>query len=228
MIDRETFFDRIRTSLFGGNLNQSQVDGIDNLIDVWEKYFEAANPRDGNKWLAYCMATVFHETDQKMQPIEEYGQGEGQPYGAPTGPYGQCYYGRGHVQLTWEENYVKATQCLADNYQIAVDVHKEPEHMLTDQVSALVLYDGMINGWYTGVGLPQYFNSTIEDPVNARKIVNALDKADLIAGYYQSFKAAIVTMPESEPQLALPLLTISSTLPIQIIAGANITVVVKV
>ena len=54
-----------------------------------------------------------------------------------------------------------------------------------------MLFDGSINGWFTGVGLPQYFDADTEDPVNARKVINGLDKADLIAGYYRSFKAAL-------------------------------------
>ncbi len=41
--------------------------------------------------------------------------------------------------------------------------------MLDPNTSALILYDGMSNGWFTGVGLPKYFNSTVEDPVNARR-----------------------------------------------------------
>ena len=64
--------------------------------------------------------------------------------------------------------------------------------MLEDEPSALVLFfDGSINGWFTGVGLPQYFDADTEDPVNARKVINGLDKADLIAGYYRDFKAAL-------------------------------------
>jgi putative chitinase len=63
--------------------------------------------------------------------------------------------------------------------------------MLEDEPSALVLYDGMINSWFTGAGLPDYFNADTEDPINARKIVNGLDKADLIAGYYWDFKKAL-------------------------------------
>ncbi len=38
-----------------------------------------------------------------MQPIEEYGRGKGRKYGAPAGPYGKIYFGRGYVQLTWLE-----------------------------------------------------------------------------------------------------------------------------
>ena len=60
------------------------------------------------------------------------------------------------------------------------------------ETSALVLYDGMIFGWFTGVGLPEYFSFEKEDPFHARQIVNAPRyKADLIAGYYDKFKDAL-------------------------------------
>ena len=191
MIDRKRFFDSIRASLFGGTLSQSQVDGVDYLLNVWERHFEIPNPRDGTKWLAYSMATVFHETARTMQPIEEYGKGAGKPYGKPAGPYGHAYYGRGVPQLTWEENYIKAEKFLKDRYQVESNLHKEPHRMLEHEISALVLYDGMVHGWFTGVGLPKYFNATVEDPVNARRIVNVMDKAETIAGYYKKFKNAL-------------------------------------
>jgi hypothetical protein len=59
----------------------------------------------------------------------------------------------------------------------------------------------MIYGWFTGVGLPKYFDAArgIEDAYNARKIVNALDKASTIQGYYTKFKAALVQQAPPEP-----------------------------
>jgi hypothetical protein len=203
MIDRDTFFNTVRSSLFSGSLSQDQVDGMNYLLDVWERHFEQQNPRDGNKWLAYCMATVFHETGQKMVPVAE---NNGKPYGNPpnsywnpVSPYNKAYYGRGHVQLTWDTNYKKGQSQLKTNYGLDVPIYKHPELMLQDEPSALVLYDGMTNGWFTGVGLPTYFNSTTEDPYNARKIVNALDQASTIEGYYYKFKPAIVQTSTPEP-----------------------------
>jgi hypothetical protein len=187
VIDRQAFFDSIRESLFNGVLSQRQVDGMNYLLDVWERLF----PDKDIRWLAYALATTFHETAYNMRPLEEYGRGSGQPYGVTTGPYEQAYYGRGHVQLTWMENYIKGEENLAKRYAVDVPLHQYPHRMLEDEPSALVLYDGMIEGWFTGVGLPDFFNATTEDPVNARKIVNGLDKADLIAGYYNSFKDAL-------------------------------------
>jgi hypothetical protein len=222
-IDRDIFFDGVRSSLFGGSLTQSQVDGMNYLLEVWETYFEEPNPRDGDKWLSYCMATVYHETGKAMAPVEEYGKGAGYPYGQPTGPYNQTYYGRGHVQLTWDTNYQKAEAQLKANYGLDVPLYEQPDKMLDDEPSALVLYDGMSVGWFTGVGLPKYFNSTVEDPVNARQIVNGSDCADTIAGYYWTFKDAIVTVAPT-PSIAAPILTISSDTPVQIRLGDNVTV----
>ena len=187
MIDRKAFFDSVRESLFNGVLSQRQVDGMNYLLDVWEKLFADRDIR----WLAYALATTFHETAYLMSPLEEYGKGQGKPYGEPTGPHHECYYGRGHIQLTWEENYQKGEERLASVYGINVPMHEYPHRMLEDEPSALVLYDGMIEGWFTGAGLPQFFDADTEDPVNARKIVNGLDHAELIAGYYASFKEAL-------------------------------------
>lgn len=188
MIDRNRFFDSVRASPFGGDLTQDQVNGMNYLLDVWEAKFSENDLR----WLAYAFATVFHETAQTMRPIEEYGQGSGRDYADPTGPYDQSYYGRGHVQLTWLSNYERGEAVLRDKYGIHSPMVKYPHRMLEDETSALVLYDGMIDGWFTGFGLPNFFNPTTEDPYNARKIVNGLDQAETIAAYYQAFKAALV------------------------------------
>jgi putative chitinase len=195
--DRKFFYDSIRASLFNGALTQSQVDGMNYLLEVWEWGFEANNPNDGTMWLAYALATFYHETAQTMQPIEEYGRGAGKSYGQPAGPYGQCYYGRGHVQLTWEANYKNGQQYLKDRYGVDANIYPDAAKMLDSQTSALISYDGMVYGWFTGVGLPKYLSKSkgIEDPVNARRIVNGTDKADMIAGYYRKFKAALKKVP---------------------------------
>lgn len=198
--DRKFFFDGVRANLFGGTLNQSQVDGMNYLLEVWEWAFEANNPNDGTMWLAYALATFFHETAQTMQPIEEYGKGSGKSYGQPTGPYNQCYYGRGHVQLTWDTNYKNGQQYIKDRYGKEVSIYPDASNMLDPETSALISYDGMVYGWFTGVGLPNYLSKSkgIEDPVNARRIVNGTDCAQQIAGYYWKFKASLKQVPAEE------------------------------
>jgi putative chitinase len=196
MIDRKYFYDSVRVNLFDGNLSQSQVDGMNYLLDVWERepLFGPGNPNDGTNWLAYAFATVYHETAYTMRPIEEYGKGSGHSYGAPTGPHNQCYYGRGHVQLTWEDNYKKGEEILKNKYHLDCSLHPEPDRMLEDEPSALVLFDGMIYGWFTGVSLQTYFSKAkgIEDSYNARRIINGTDKASTIQEYYYKFLNALI------------------------------------
>jgi putative chitinase len=198
--DRTFFFDSVRANLFNGTLTQSQVDGMNYLLEVWEWGFEANNPNDGTMWLAYALATFYHETARTMQPIEEYGRGSGKSYGQPAGPYGQCYYGRGFVQLTWEDNYKKGEQYLKDRYGKDCGIYPAASNALDAETSALVSYDGMVYGWFTGVGLPEYLSKSkgIEDPVNARRIVNGTDCAQQIAGYYWHFKAALKQIPAEQ------------------------------
>jgi hypothetical protein len=53
------------------------------------------------------------------------------------------------------------------------------------------MFLGMMNGWFTGAKLSRFFNASTEDWKNARKIINGLDKADLIADFGRSYYAAI-------------------------------------
>lgn len=183
MIDRKAFFDAVREAPFGGSLSQSQVDGMTQILDEWER-----RQLKDERWLAYMLATVFHETARKMQPIEEMG---GQTYlrGKPYYPW----YGRGLVQITWEANYKK--------FGIT-----NPEDALTWPVALRVLFEGMIKGVFTGWKLGIYFNLTVDDPVQARTIINGKDKAELIAGYHRAFQAAIIdgVISTSLPPLSLP------------------------
>jgi hypothetical protein len=128
------------------------------------------------RWLAYMLATTFHETARTMQPIAEYG-GTKARY-AP-------YYGRGFVQLTWKENYQKASDLLG------IDLVKNPDLAMLPKNAATIMFDGMINGWFTGHKLADYIKGTLCDYVNARRIINGTDRAVEIAGYAVSFQRAL-------------------------------------
>ncbi|MDQ3063498.1 MAG: hypothetical protein M3R14_11670 [Acidobacteriota bacterium] len=53
------------------------------------------------------------------------------------------------------------------------------------------MFYGMTNGSFTGKKLSDYFNPNKGEWVSARRIINILDKANLIAGYGKQFYAAI-------------------------------------
>lgn len=163
-------------------MNQSQVDGCNAILDEWESRM----PNQDIRWLAYMLATAKWETAHTMQPIEEYGKGHGHSYGVPDPQTGQTYYGRGYVQLTWKTNY-QTMQDILDEPLV-----EHPELALDPKIAAAIMFVGMEKGSFTGVGLPKFFNATTEDWINARKIINGLDRATEIASLAKCFHAALV------------------------------------
>ena len=127
MIDRDIYFDSVRDSLFSGALEQVHVDGQSVILAVWD-YQAGGTPMTDLRWLAYMLATTYHETAQRMWPVTEYGS---QSYlqGKEYWPY----IGRGFVQLTWEDNYDNASKALA-----LIDERDLVEHpeMALDSVSS--------------------------------------------------------------------------------------------
>jgi putative chitinase len=194
MIDREHFFTTVRAGLFHGTMEQSQVDGCNIILDAFEarsvpKYFQA-----------YPLATAYHETAFTMQPIDELGGYDyfERNYG-PTGHNparakamgnihvgdGAKYHGRGFVQCTWFVNYKRATKELGVDFVNHPELAKEPQH------AADIMILGMTEGWFTGKKLGDYFSPTVERPTAARAIINGVDKAATIAGYYKVFNNAL-------------------------------------
>ncbi|MBI1690545.1 hypothetical protein [Methylorubrum sp. DB1722] len=179
-LNRAAFYAAVRASLFGGRLKASQVAGMDAI-------FDAAPSLLGTTSLGYSLATTFHETARTMQPIEEYGRGKGKSYG-PTG-----FWGRGFVQLTWETNYAKATTRLR---QLGIlradeDLVKTRKLAMRLDVAAAILFYGMLEGWFTGKKLADYFGGGRYEPVGARRIINGTDKDELIAGQCGLFVDAL-------------------------------------
>lgn len=178
--ERAKFYDSVRTSLFDGTLSQSQVDGMEFLFAEYE-----SRPGFQARWFAYLLATAFHETAQTMQPIEEYGKGHGRPYGKKDPLTGEAYYGRGYVQLTWKANYEKMGR------KLKVGLVNSPDLALDHKIAAQIIFTGMMDGDFTGVGLSTFFSRTRTDWVGARRIINGTDRAQLIAGYGKLFHAAL-------------------------------------
>lgn len=193
--DREIFFDNVRATLFDGSLNQEQVDGLEMVLGAWERYRFDQDMR----FLSYELATDFHETAATMQPIEEYGKGEGHTYGNVDPETGQAYYGRGLVQLTWRENYARADHEILSLFAIDVGMEWDADKALNPRVATGVMFLGMEQGWFTGRKLSDYFNDEKDDPVNARQIINGNDRDELIAGYHADFLAALSLSQTSEP-----------------------------
>ena len=54
-----------------------------------------------------------------------------------------------------------------------------------------IMFLGMQEGWFTGRKLSQYINDQLTDFVNARRIINSIDRAADIAGYAEKFLKAL-------------------------------------
>ena len=172
-MNRAAFFAAVRSAPFDGRLSQLQVDGMNAILDEWRK-----RKLTDLRWLAYMLATTFHETARTMLPIREFGRGRGARYGT-------TYYGRGFVQLTWEANYRKASAV------VGVDLVADPDRALELPIAATIMFDGMIKGWFTGHKLVDHLNATVSDYVQARRIINGTDRAVAIAGYAVGFERAL-------------------------------------
>ena len=190
-MNRAVFFDFVRNKLFAGTLTQSQVDGMNAVLDEWEK-----RSLTDLRWLAYMLATDKHETNATMQAVREaYWLSE---EWRKTHLRYWPYYGRGLVQLTWRDNYDKMGRFLK------LDLIGDPDQALDLPIAVAIMFEGMMNaetgvGDFTGASLEQYFNGSKNDPVGARAIINGSDKAHLIAGYHYDFLAALELAVRASP-----------------------------
>ena len=185
MIDRKIFFDGVRIRLFNGRLSQGQVDGMSAILAEWDRR------RLGDlRWLAYMLATVYWETAHTMQPIEEFGKGQGYTYGLRDPATGQAYYGRGFVQLTWKRNYEVMGKLLR------VDLVGQPQRALELPIATQILFEGMLRadsgvGDFTGLALEDCFNATTENWDRARAIINGRDHYAEIGEVGRQFHAIL-------------------------------------
>lgn len=182
-MNRATFFDAIRPHF--GKLSQSQVQGLEILLTATEGL--------PVEFRAYLLATAKHETAHTMQPIHECGKRAyfdkyepGTKIGARLGNTvigdGYRFRGRGYVQITGRGNYEKAGR------KLGLNLLADPDAALSPPIAAKVLIVGCSEGWFTGKKLSDYLPG---DYVNARRVVNGTDEADLIAKSAQAFEAAL-------------------------------------
>lgn len=174
----------------------SQVDGVKRIVDTC-----LMNGIGSKHHLAYILATAYHETGGRMQPVREgfaatnegairavtrlYEQGRIRTnYALPIN--GHSYYGRGLIQITWKDNYDRVGKLLG------VDLVNNADLALDPQVSADTLVLGMLGGWFTGRKLSDYDREDGYDYYGARRIVNGLDRAMDIAELAAFFERAII------------------------------------
>jgi predicted chitinase len=162
-------------------------------------------------WVAYALATAWHETNQTMQPVKEanwlsaaaakryfmrmYDRTGQRPHvakdlGNTVIGDGALFAGRGYVQLTGRRNYAKAS------VKLGVDLIGNPDLAMQPDIAAKIMREGMIGAWFTERGfvtfLPEDGPATLTQFTQARRIINGMDKAGKIALEAMDFQAALI------------------------------------
>jgi putative chitinase len=187
----KAFFDSLRASF--GPLSRNQVAGIEHLLRATEGL--------PVRHRAYILGTTWHETGpeasiQHMTPRREiWGPTSAQvryegrkDLGNVQAGDGKRYMGRGYVQITGRTNYQKASRL------VGKDLVSDPDLALEPEISAKIIVDGMVNGWFTGKKMADFTYYR-----DMRRVVNAMDKADLIASHAERFETALRLLPAGKP-----------------------------
>lgn len=124
---------------------------------------------------AYVLATAFWETAQTMRPVvEAYWKTE--DWRKRNLRY-YPWYGRGFVQLTWQENYRRAAR------ELGVAFDQDPALALDPANAAKIAVTGMREGWFTRFKLADFIDLQQSDFLHARRIINGMDRANEVATY---------------------------------------------
>jgi len=201
-MNHDAFWGIIRENLFARNMGTGAVSTVKSIVDTC--YAEKVSRAEH---FAYVLATAYHESyhtklNPEWQPVREgfaktneaaiqavtklYNSGRISHNYALPHTNGHSYYGRGLVQITWPENYRKMGR------RLGIPLYENPDLALDRNIAAKLLVIGMMEGLYTGRKLSDYdLVGGGFDPFNARRIINGLDQAERIKGYYEIFLLAI-------------------------------------
>jgi hypothetical protein len=187
VLDLAAFFASVR-ELFGPLKDPKQVEGFNALLEAMAGW--------PITWVAYGLATAWHETGKKMQPVRE-AHWLSESWREQNLRYWP-HYGRGYVQITWPKNYewldgASAAAGLTKPGDILADL----DLAMRPDIAALALRMGLEEGRYDAQGkrmadrLPASGRVSREQYVNARYLVNIQDKAGEIADYAIKFEHAL-------------------------------------
>ncbi len=205
VIDRAYFFKQFRKQFYPIKEKEKYlIDRYERLFNYWDNQPQLKDLR----WLAYILATTYHETGRKIKAVREcYGKTDQASINCVTRLYrrgrikrnyaaidkktGKSYFGRGHVQLTWAFNYKRMGKELG----LKDKVYVNPDLALHPDTSVAIMSEGMIKGIFTGKRLSKYFNASTTNWGGARRIINGMDKYKLIGGYGRKFHATLRAIP---------------------------------
>lgn len=203
VITRSVFFSAIKTALFT-KFTQEQVDGLENILTHWEVTY----PDQPLAFLANFLAQTYLETDTTMQPVKEFGgktpasakryffrmydiQGSRPDVAKALGNImpgdGEKYCGHGLLQITGRANMA------AQSKKHGKDFLTHPEQLLDPATSVKVCFAAAMDGDFTGKSFSDYYNPLTGDfdAVNARRVINGINRAEEIGVLHQHFAHAL-------------------------------------
>lgn len=100
------------------------------------------------------------------------------------------YFGRGYVQLTWWDGYLRAGKELG----MGTELLTNPTRVQEPSLAYRIMSYGMINGkiFANGLKFSDYFTSTSTNYKGARAMVNGTNKAQEIAGIAELYEAILL------------------------------------
>lgn len=194
-VDRLKFLAGAAAVSPAGAFTAAQLAGLNEILD----FIATDSAIDDPRQLAYMLATTWHESGHTFKPVREKGgpaylkRYEGrQDLGNVRPGDGVKYAGRGYAQSTGRANYQKLTAAWnAARLDRQVDFTVNPDLLLEPEYAYFALSFAMRTGLYTGKKLADYIHGDTCDFVNARRIINGIDRAQIIAGYARVFSDAL-------------------------------------
>ncbi len=194
--NRKAFFDDYK-GRFATITNQRVVDGLTFLLDEIEKDNGFTMIRE----VAYFLATIKGETGI-FHPLQEKRASRiNQPklWETQNRYWNTGFYGRGYVQLTWENNYLKAGKKLVGlkmkkNGGVEITITEKTfvqtaDLVMQPEAAYLIASRGMKEGWFTTKKLSDYIKQgQPPDYVGARKIINGTERASMFADFASKFE----------------------------------------
>jgi len=188
IVDEKLFFKKVRQLMHRRGMKDIQFQTYKQIIAYWNSQKNMSDRR----WLAYVMATAYHET--QLRPVREgFKKSDAAarkhvrwmwnkriitlPYHRPDPVTGQVYYGRRYVQLTWAENYKKMGRAIG----MGDKLYRNPDLVLDPEIASKVLFVGMLKGKFRysrrtapkgWQKLSMFFNKRTANWYRARNIIN--------------------------------------------------------
>ena len=206
LTDKAKFFAEVRGTLFGGRLTKAQVSGMEAILD--------ATSQLDRRWVAYMLATAYHETGKAMLPVEEnlnysaagllktfpkyFNVADAKEYARnPERIANRAYANRmgNGGEATgdgWRFRGRGLVQITGRRNYRKFGIENSPDKALELGRSVFILVDGMVHGSFTGVSLSDFFSPRSTDWAGARRVINGTDRAKEVAQYAKTFFVSLI------------------------------------